>query len=102
MSLFSVAQHRFHLLSDGDQIETNSFLLACSEIVPFFGKWNITITLVIIYIYIYIYFFFSPDKLGSTAFSPVKSDINGNIQASSVIVKLITIDVINLIIEITN
>lgn len=56
MSLFSVAQHRFHLLSDGDQIETNSFLLACSEIVPFF------------------------DKLGSTAFSPVKSDINGNIQ----------------------
>lgn len=56
MTLFSEAKHKFLPLSEGDDIPTQSFLHACSEIVPFF------------------------DVLGSTAFMPVKSDINGNIQ----------------------
>jgi len=54
-TFFSKAQHRYQTIPEDGKIVTSSFLDACSEIVPFF------------------------DVLGSTAFSPVKKDINGNI-----------------------
>ncbi|KXJ09056.1 glycolipid transfer protein [Exaiptasia diaphana] len=56
MSFFSEAKFRFKEVSEDGKIETDSFLKACSEIVPFF------------------------DVLGPTTFAPVKMDINGNIK----------------------
>eukprot|EP00731_Ephydatia_muelleri_P023283 Em0015g866a len=56
MSLFSQTEHKFQQIKEGEEIQTQPFLLACSQIIPFF------------------------DVLGPTAFKPVKSDINGNIQ----------------------
>ena len=38
MTLFSEAKHKFLPLSEGDDIPTQTFLHACSEIVPFFGR----------------------------------------------------------------
>jgi len=55
MTYFSQAKHTFNPVPEDKEILAESFLNACSEIVPFF------------------------DLLGSTAFAPVKSDINGNI-----------------------
>jgi len=55
MTYFSQAKHTFQPVPEDKRILAESFLNACSEIVPFF------------------------DLLGSTAFAPVKSDINGNI-----------------------
>jgi len=54
-TFFSQVKHRYLALPEDGRIETQSFLAACNEIIPFF------------------------DVLGSTAFAPVKSDINGNI-----------------------
>eukprot|EP01137_Pigoraptor_chileana_P014633 Opistho-2@69504 len=57
MSFFSSVPNKFAdvpIEADGS-IHTEKFLKACSEIIPFF------------------------DVLGSTAFGPVKSDINGNV-----------------------
>jgi len=54
-SFFGKAAHKFQPLPEDGKVNTDLFLKACSEIVPFF------------------------DVLGSTAFAPVKSDINGNI-----------------------
>jgi pleckstrin homology domain containing family A member 8 len=56
MSFFSAAQCRFEDVPLAPGIATQPFLDACSAIVLFF------------------------DVLGSTAFAPVKSDINGNIK----------------------
>ncbi|CAB3992809.1 glycolipid transfer -like [Paramuricea clavata] len=56
MTFFSKAKYRFQPISEDKRIETYPFLQACQEIVPFF------------------------DILGPTAFAPVKSDINGNIE----------------------
>ena len=43
MSLFSEATHKFQVITEresasGSIIETLPFLLACQEIIPFFGK----------------------------------------------------------------
>ena len=38
MTLFSQAKHKFQVISEGEAIPTEPFLLACSEVVPFFGK----------------------------------------------------------------
>ncbi|KAL5477835.1 hypothetical protein EMCRGX_G024683 [Ephydatia muelleri] len=54
----SDTEHKFQQIKEGEEIQTQPFLLACSQIIPFF------------------------DVLGPTAFKPVKSDINGNIQAT--------------------
>lgn len=54
-TFFAKAKHTYQPIPDDGKIVTQTFLDACSEIVPFF------------------------DVLGSTAFAPVKSDINGNI-----------------------
>lgn len=54
-SFFGKASHKFQPLPEDGKINTDMFLNACSQIVPFFNV------------------------LGSTAFAPVKSDINGNI-----------------------
>ncbi|XP_046841482.1 glycolipid transfer protein-like isoform X3 [Xenia sp. Carnegie-2017] len=59
MTFFSLAKHRFQPITEDKAIETLPFLQACREIVPFF------------------------DILGPTAFAPVKSDINGNIEKLS-------------------
>ena len=40
MTLFSEAQYKFLPVSEGEGISTQSFLHACSEIVPFFGSNN--------------------------------------------------------------
>lgn len=56
MSLFSQTEHKFLHIGEGEEILTQPFLLACSQIIPFF------------------------DVLGPTAFKPVKADISGNIQ----------------------
>jgi pleckstrin family protein A (phosphoinositide binding specific) protein 8 len=60
-SFFSRAPHKFEdlVLSDGEGIPTPDFLSACRAVVPFF------------------------DTLSSTAFAPVKADINGNIEKLS-------------------
>ncbi|CAI8021093.1 Pleckstrin homology domain-containing family A member 8 [Geodia barretti] len=60
-SFFSRAPHKFEdlVLSDGEGIPTPDFLSACRAVVPFF------------------------DALSSTAFAPVKADINGNIEKLS-------------------
>ncbi|XP_028416687.1 glycolipid transfer protein-like [Dendronephthya gigantea] len=55
-TFFTQAKYRFLPIQDDKRIETWPFLQACQEIVPFF------------------------DILGPTAFAPVKSDINGNIE----------------------
>ncbi|EDO41182.1 predicted protein [Nematostella vectensis] len=55
MSFFARAKHQFLPVPENRRIETAPFLDACGEVVPFF------------------------DLLGSTAFAPVKMDINGNI-----------------------
>ena len=55
MTFFAKATHRYLPVPEDKRINTDSFLSACAEIVPFF------------------------DVLGPTAFAPVKSDINGNI-----------------------
>jgi len=55
MTFFSQTKHNFLPIPEDENIAAQAFLDACSEIVPFF------------------------DVLGSTAFAPVKSDINGNI-----------------------
>lgn len=54
-SFFGKATHKYQAIPEDGKINTQMFLDACSQIVPFF------------------------DVLGSTAFAPVKSDINGNI-----------------------
>jgi len=54
-TFFSNVKHKFQPLSEDGRIDTDAFLSACGEVIPFF------------------------DVLGSTAFAPVKSDINGNI-----------------------
>ncbi|XP_066913847.1 glycolipid transfer protein-like [Clytia hemisphaerica] len=54
-SFFGKAINKYQPIPEDGKINTDAFLKACSEIVPFF------------------------DVLGSTAFAPVKSDINGNI-----------------------
>ncbi|XP_057295652.1 glycolipid transfer protein-like [Hydractinia symbiolongicarpus] len=54
-TFFKKTKHSYQPIPEDGKIVTQSFLDACSEIVPFF------------------------DVLGSTAFAPVKSDINGNI-----------------------
>ncbi|XP_068748310.1 glycolipid transfer protein-like isoform X1 [Montipora capricornis] len=56
MSFFSEASHRFLPIPEDGRIDTEPFLDAASQVVPFF------------------------DVLGPTAFAPVKSDINGNIK----------------------
>lgn len=38
MTLFSEAKYKFLPVSEGDDIPTQPFLHACSEIVPFFGS----------------------------------------------------------------
>jgi pleckstrin family protein A (phosphoinositide binding specific) protein 8 len=57
-SFFSKTSHKFEdlVLSEGDGIPTVEFLDSCRAVVPFF------------------------DTLSSTAFAPVKADINGNIE----------------------
>ena len=55
MSFFSQVKQNFVEVPEDGQIVTETFLDACSEIVPFF------------------------DVLGATAFAPVKADLNGNI-----------------------
>jgi len=54
-TFFSKVKYRFQPIPDDGRIDTDTFLNACGEVIPFF------------------------DVLGSTAFAPVKSDINGNI-----------------------
>lgn len=54
-TFFGKATHKYLPLPEDGKINTDAFLKACGEVVPFF------------------------DVLGSTAFAPVKSDINGNI-----------------------
>jgi len=39
MTFFSSSKHQFPVVSQGQDIETVPFLAACSEIVPFFGKF---------------------------------------------------------------
>ncbi|XP_031571599.1 glycolipid transfer protein-like [Actinia tenebrosa] len=56
MTFFSEAKFRFLPVPEDGRIETDPFLKACTEIVPFF------------------------DVLGPTTFAPVKMDINGNIK----------------------
>lgn len=55
MTFFATVKQPFLEIPEDGRISTETFLDACSSIVPFF------------------------DILGSTAFGPVKSDINGNI-----------------------
>lgn len=74
MTLFSEAKHKFLPVSEGEDIPTQLFLNACSEIVPFFGSNSVFTVL-----YTFLGHFIA-DVLGSTAFMPVKADINGNIQ----------------------
>ena len=38
MTFFSEAKYRFQPIEEDKKIETGPFLLACKEIVPFFGK----------------------------------------------------------------
>ncbi len=38
MTLFSEAQHKFQIIKEGEDVTTDSFLMAADEIVPFFGK----------------------------------------------------------------
>ena len=39
MTLFSEAKQKFQLITEGEDIPTHTFLLACTNIVPFFGKY---------------------------------------------------------------
>lgn len=71
MSFFASVKTSFVTLPAEGEIPTALFLDACAEIVPLFGNR----------------LFFdahTTDALGSTAFAPVKSDINGNIKVLSV------------------
>eukprot|EP00117_Sycon_ciliatum_P017554 scpid76336/ scgid16503/ Pleckstrin homology domain-containing family A member 8; Phosphatidylinositol-four-phosphate adapter protein 2; Serologically defined breast cancer antigen NY-BR-86 len=55
MTFFANSKYKFLPIGEDGAIETEPFLNAAAEVIPFF------------------------DVLGSTAFSPVKSDISGNI-----------------------
>ena len=39
MSFFSEAEHKFDVIVEGQSIKTESFLKACSEILPFLGQF---------------------------------------------------------------
>ena len=101
-TFFSKVKYRFQPIPDDGRIDTDTFLNACGEVIPFFGMY-----LLITYPFEFIsprgrfatvpldhccwecgkwtnfYLYFFPDVLGSTAFAPVKSDINGNITVRS-------------------
>ena len=40
MTFFSEVKTKFLTIAEGEDIPTENFLLSCSEIVPFFGKYK--------------------------------------------------------------
>ncbi len=71
MSFFTGVRYSFTTIPAGD-IPAAEFLDACSAIIPVFGGLVIDC--------ISCRLIMTIDALGSTAFAPVKSDINGNIK----------------------
>lgn len=107
MTFFSKVEHSFQVISEGEDIATESFLQAAREILPFLGTSGLCVcvcTCVYSYVCHNVYVlrmgtqlnsvhvcvchclydidFVFADTLGKVAFSPVKSDINGNITVS--------------------